>query len=972
MTANNGSRGIPDGYVQLSGSERSRPSAARAVGEVDPDEKLTVTVVLRRRADGPALAGLEDLTKTSPRDRTRLSREEFTARHGAHPDEINAIAKFAQENGLTVQSSHAGRRHVVLEGTAAQFSKAFGVGFQRYEQPAAPSPQRKPGPSRRARRFRGREGFVHVPAELADSIVGVFGLDDRPIGGRNVTGDTPITNLISVAQAASEYNFPAAGGAIAGQTIGIVSAGSGVGYLQSDINQTYTAAGLVAPTVHDIAVDGVQNLAAQLTTTAAAPMGGTTLTFAATGGVASGSFAQYNSGGGIYFLLVSAVTPTTMTAHGYDSATHTWTAGFPTAIPSGTAISFNLDGETNQDLAIAGLAAPGANLACYFLNDTQMGWVDMIGRVLHPNAGDFPAGVNPPSVLSSSYYISGGDDPAALAAWGVTTALMDAVSAAFQDAAVLQSGPTICIATGDLGTNCGVGDGHAHVQYPASDPWVLGVGGTTLGQYLPAGSATPQPVEFPWNAPDASGWGTGGGGISDYFPVPSYQAGAAIPNSINPAPFNATGRGVPDVAANANIRTGFSGITWGGMASAFPGNGTSASAPFWAGLIAVLNSNAGFNIGFANPTLYTLGAGAFNHVNPLWRDPAYTQLATAPTDNSNGGVAGYPTHAGWDAVTGLGSPNGVAILSGFQAQEAVYILGGYQSPDVILTDLTTGQPVPIGGRPSGPWDTQLAPSTNYGFSANVHNDGPAAANGVVVRFWAIPGGVGTAGSMVGAPQTVNIPAHSTVTVNASADFVSAAAGGHICAVVSLYSPSTGCSVDATTATQIPNPGYSLTHQCSAWRNTDSTMAVMNGRYRFGLGLGKLPRHLEEPVILGITTRHVPLEVVKEPVGVGAGGGKEPQQLAGVLQTAGRLVHVPHTVKGVHGIDVKKGEHGKWLLVPEREHETTQLEISGEVPPTAKEGDVLLVHVSAHYPRVDKYPARTIEFLEFVYVTEKKD
>jgi hypothetical protein len=1003
MTANDGTDAIPEGYVRLRGSERKSPHAATVVGEIDPNEKFAVTVVLRRRTDGPDLPDLEYFGGTPPRSRTRLSHADFTERHGAHPDEMRAIEDFAQRNGLTVKSSHAGRRHVVLEGTAAQFSQAFGVRFQRYEQP--PAPQHKPGPPPRARRFRGRDGFIHVPQELADSIVGVFGLDDRPIGGRNgLPGDTPITNYISVAQAASEYNFPLPGAAVAEQTIGIVSAGGGIGYVQSDIDLTFNAAGLSAPTVYPIAVDGVNNLAAQLTTTAAAPAGGSTLTFAATGTVPDGSIAQYTYAGNTYFLQITAVTATTMTAQAWDQATQSWVTGFQTPIPSGTVIYFNLDGETTQDLAIAGLAAPGANLACYFLQDSQMGWVDMTGRVLFPDPGDFPAGVNPLSVLSSSYYISAGDDPDGLSFYGVTTAMIQAISNAFQDAAILQSGPTICIASGDFGSNCGVGseignptqgDGYAHVQYPASDPWVLGVGGTTLGQYMPSGSSTPQPVEFPWNAPFTDPdypWGTGGGGVSDYFPVPSYQSAAGIPDSINPgitsphpstvtppAPFNTTGRGVPDVAANANYRTGFSGIAFGGVPGGQVGNGTSASAPFWAGLIAVLNSNAGFNIAFANPTLYALGPAVFNPINPLWRDPAYPQLATAPVDNSNSGIPGYPTHAGWDAVTGLGSPNGMAILSGLQGLERVYILGGYQSPDVILTDLSTGQPVPIGGRPSGPWDTQLAPSTNYGFSANVHNDGSTPANGVVVTFWAIPGGVGTSGSMVGAPQTVNIPARSTLTVNASAPFTSAPSGGHLCAVVSLYSPATGCTVDATTATQIPNPGYSLTHECSAWRNTDSMFALVGGGFRFGLGLGTLPYRLERPIILAITARHVPAQIEKTPAltkvadtlrAVGAKSNQALYLLPGVLQAMG-TVDLRHTVKAVHGVEVKPGENGEWLVLPEREHEKAQLEITGHVPATVKEGDVLLVRVSANYPRVVRHAARTVEFLEFVYVTDKE-
>lgn len=989
---------IPDGYVQLPGSERRASRHATVVGEVPATERFAVTIVLRRRGDGPPLPDLSD-GSTPVRSRARLSTAEFTERHGAHPDDISAVEAFAHANGLEVKSSHAGRRHVVVEGTAAQFSGAFGVSFRRYEQPSVPP--RHAGPPSRPRAYRGRDGFVHVPEELAELVVGVFGLDDRPIGGRNgLPGDTPITNPISVAQAASEYDFPLPGAAIGAQTIGIVSAGGGVGFVQSDISLSFSAAGVTVPTVHSISVDGVSNLGAQLTTTVAAAAGTSTLTFASTGSVPSGSYAQYNYGGNTWYLSVTAVTPTTMTTQAWDPSTQSYVAGYQTPIPSGTVIYFNLDGETTQDLTIAGLAAPGANLACYFLADTQAGWVDMIGRVLHPLPGDFPAGVNPPSVLSSSYYISGGDDPDGLSFYGVTTALMLAVSAAFQDAAILQDGPTICIASGDFGSNGGIGseigtptqgDGYAHVQYPVSDPWVLGVGGTTLGQYLPSGSTTPQAVEFPWNAPFPSAsypWGSGGGGVSDYFPQPSYQAAAGIPNSINPgittpvpstvtppSPFDTSGRGVPDVAANANYRTGFSGIALGGVPGGQVGNGTSASAPFWAGLIAVLNSNAGFNIGFANPTLYALGAGAFNPINPLWADPAYPQLATAPLNNSNSGIPGYPTGAGWDAVTGLGSPNGMAILTGFEALESVYILGGYQSPDVILTDLSTSQPVPIGGLPGGRWDTLLAPSTNYGFSANVHNDGSSTATGVVVTFWAIPGGVGTSGSMVGTPQTVDIPAHSTVTVNASAPFTSAASGGHLCAVVSLYSPATGCTADATTALQIPDPGYSMTHRCSAWRNTDSMFGLIGHPFHFGLGFGRFPEHLEEPIVLGIVARHVPAQILKTPAltkiadtlrAVGATSNQPLYLLPGLLQGT-RLVDLRHSVTGVRGIEVKPREDGEWLILPEREHEDTQLHITGHAPERAQPGDVLLLNVSARYPRIKGRAARTVEFLEFVHL-----
>jgi hypothetical protein len=1005
MSAEKNNAIVPDGYVRLEGSERRASTKAKLIGPVDDNERFSVTIVLRRRADGPPFPDFDYFTRTPPRRRMRLSHEEFTEQYGAHPGEIHAIEKFAKKHGLTVKSSHAGRRHVVVEGTAAKFSAAFGVSFNRYELP--PAPRRKNAPPRRTG-YRGREGFIHVPKELAESIVGVFGLDNRPISRRNgEPGDTPIANLISVAQASLEYNLPAPGASVGGQTIGIVSADAGyVGFLQSDINQTYSAIGRTAPLVHQISPEGasVTNHAFSMATNAPASVGGTSLSFASASDprLYIGSEGFYVFAGTLYFLQVMTINPTSITFTAWDGSN--WVSGFQSQIPNPTTIAFNLDGETTQDLSIAGLAALGANLACYFISGTQASWVALMGRVLHPVAGDFPAGVNPPSVLSTSYYIAPGDDPDGLAQNGVTTALLDAVSQAFQDATILANGPTICVATGDFGSNCGVGseigaptqgDGYAHVQYPASDPWVLGVGGTTLGQYLPSGSMTPQPVEFAWNAPFLNPdypWGAGGGGVSDYFPLPSYQSEAGVPNSVNPgittptpstvtppAPFNATGRGVPDVAANANIDTGFSGIALAGVLGAQTGNGTSASAPFWAGVMALLNSNAGVNIGFANPTLYTLGASAFNPINPLWPDPAYPQLATCPANNSNSGIPGYPTHAGWDAVTGLGSPNGMAILSGFEALDTVYILGGYQSPDIILTDLTTSQPVPIGGLPGGRWDTLLEPSTNYGFSANINNDGPTAANGVVVSFWAIPGGVGTNGTMVGVPQTVDIPAYSTVPVNASAPFTSAPPGDHLCAVVSLYNPSTGCSVDATNALEIPSPGYSMTHQCSAWRNTDSMLAGPGRHFGFHIGLGVIPFHLEEPVQLGIETKHVPATWQQTPVARGiantlrAVGAKSnlPLYLLPGLRQSFATVAVESKVKAKHGLEVKEREPGVWLLRPEGKAETTSFEISGTVPADAKPGDVLLVNVTATYPRIKGRAARTIEFLEFVHVSDRK-
>jgi hypothetical protein len=1100
---------IPEGYVRLAGSERRASAKAKLLGQVDENEKFKVTISLRRRKDGPPLPDLEYFTKTPPNLRKRLAPEEFAEKYGAHPDDIQAVVAFAVKNGLTVKNTHAGRRTVEVEGTAGQFSKAFGVSFARYEAPARPTRNKKlPA---RPKTYRGRDGFVYVPKELAETIVGVFGLDNRPVSlHASNAGEPPVINPITVQKATQLYNFPSPGAAISGQTIGIIAPTSGGGgYFQSDIDSTFTNAGLTPPQVINIPVEpGINNATFTAFTVGSASAGQSTLTLPLTTQLQNSvGFYVYPAAGIPDGAILESVTPAGANATVGLNTLEGNPISFATGgVPSGTQLYFDSNpdatGETNQDICISGLAAPGANVACYFTADSQVGWVDLINRVLQPEAGDFPAGVNPPTVLSASWAIAPGDDPDGLTYadtyWqtGVTTAGLLAMDAAFQDAAILQSGPTICICTGDYGSNQGVGrsagytavipttvaasvggsvltfastagvsvgsigayadsitgvwyflkatavtattvtvqvlnnatqawvatgffdaipvgttiyfnlqfsgDGYAHVWYPGSDPWVLSVGGTTLGQY-PSGSSTLSWVEYAWN--DASDypsgvhspgeWGTGGGGVSGYFPLPPYQQGAGVPNSINPtlptnpdlvsvtpsAPFNTTGRGVPDVAANASIYSGYSGFYMAGSESTWPANGTSASTPFWAGLIAVLNSNAGFNIGFINPTLYALGAGsaAFNPLNPLWRDPAFPQLANCPLNNSNNGIAGYPTGPGWDACTGLGSPNGLVLLTALEELQKVYILGGYQSPDIIITDLATNTPVPIGGAPSGRWDTLLAPATNYGFSANVHNDSSTTVTGVVVSFWAIPGGVGTNGAMVGTPQTVSIPPYSTVTVNASAPFVSAPAGQHLCAVVSLYSPTTGCDTDATTALQIPNPGYSDTHECSAWRNTDSMFGTSGGQFKFPLGLGHIPFHLPEPIVLQIRPLQVPfnwnqsagakkIEDVLRSVGAKS---NIPLYLLPAFNRACRSTHLKPKVTVKDGGEIKEREPGKWYLTPLAGAEKTSVEITGEIPADAKNGDIVLVNVTALYPRIERRPARSVDFLEVIHINDKR-
>lgn len=231
---------------------------------------------------------------------------------------------------------------------------------------------------------------------------------------------------------------------------------------------------------------------------------------------------------------------------------------------------------------------------------------------------------------------------------GVTTAFINAVTDAFLTAAWV--GLTVFAASGDAGSDGTVldekghvlyHDGKARVQYPGSDPCVTSCGGTTIGNV--SGSSL---TEVTWN----DGSGATGGGVSDFFLLPFYQVSSAgVPKSVND---NHQGRGVPDIAGNASLSSGYV-MSVDGTSSPF--GGTSAVAPLYAELIALINARLGKPTGFLNPTLYNLGAvsGSFKDIN----DGA---------SNARSGAPGYPSGPGWDACTGWGSINGQALLVALQ------------------------------------------------------------------------------------------------------------------------------------------------------------------------------------------------------------------------------------------------------------------------------------------------------------------
>jgi Predicted protease len=321
-----------------------------------------------------------------------------------------------------------------------------------------------------------------------------------------------------------------------------------------------------------------------------------------------GGFAQSDLDS--YFSGLGLATPS-VTAVGVDGATNT-----PGQDPNGA------DAEVLLDIEVAGALAPKAAQVVYFAPNTDAGFLDAITQAAHATPT--------PTAMSISWGQS--EDQ-----W--TAAARTAMDDAFADAALL--GVTVLAAAGDSGSTDNETQGAPHCDFPASSPHVLGCGGTAL--HLDSSGAISS--EVVWN--DGGTGGATGGGVSDAFPVPSWQAAAGIPPRSGGT---ATGRGVPDVAGDADPQTGYQVLVDG---SSIVIGGTSAVAPLWAGIVCRLAQLVGKPLGLAQTAFYAgarVGAAA-----PGFRDI---------TSGSNGA---YSAAVGWDACTGLGTPSGAALLSVLQS-----------------------------------------------------------------------------------------------------------------------------------------------------------------------------------------------------------------------------------------------------------------------------------------------------------------
>ncbi len=352
----------------------------------------------------------------------------------------------------------------------------------------------------------------------------------------------------------------------------------------------------------------------------------------------------------------------------------------------GTSIQVDRDvtGEVYLDIEVIGAMAPKAIIDVYFAPWTGQGYLAAVEQAIHND--DYAA-------ISISYGLD--EDVRGSAANPGWPMLHQNLEEAFRDAAAV--GIPLFVSTGDQGSSSVRGQIQiggqqievtgfsktTHEEYPCTSPYVTAVGGTLL--YAEGGAIT---KELVWNElgplqQNAQGsfyfGGATGGGVSDRFPIPSYQSKAGISfKSVNkPA---VAGRAVPDVAGNAGSTTGY--LVSQPPGSTFPiapVGGTSASAPMWAGLMACIRETLDIKFSekmpvfFLNDFIYAVGKSAAFRDIVGGRDFTLDQRGELtpgdfiPVGNNRSTQAdGYYAAEGFDLCTGWGSPNGIELLSVLQ------------------------------------------------------------------------------------------------------------------------------------------------------------------------------------------------------------------------------------------------------------------------------------------------------------------
>lgn len=507
--------------AELLYTQTASPRGSR-IGPTDPNSQIDVTVMVKSKASEQEMN--ETLQRIIEGKEEPLDDAQFAARFGADKAAMDRVLKFAKDSGLQVAKVDQESGRVQLHGTVGDFSKAFNVQLDDYQNGAEVC--------------RERAGNVMVPRSMSDDIQGVFGLDNPRLLNTHFrqmpTGDSSprADNSFMPNEVADMYNFPKDSMG-AGQSVAIVEFGGGLD--AKDNSKYYKDHGLKEPKIQIIEIGNAKNKTGE-----------------------------------------------------------------------------SADGEVALDSQVIGAVAPDAKQQLIFAPNSDQGFLDAITRATFAEKGE---------IQNSAISISWG---APESDWNEQA--IQNLNIAFKKAAL--RGISIFAASGDDGAKDKSSDGKFTPDYPSSDPFVTGTGGTRLDR---------SGKEVTWN--DGFFGGSTGGGISAKFEVPEWQKNLTMPPNANNT--GKPGRGAPDIAGNASPLTGYK-IRVGGNETTT--GGTSAVAPLYAALMMRVNGALGKPVGYLNPLLYqNSGAGFFKDI----------------TDGHNNG---YSTGPGWDATTGWGVVQGDKFL----------------------------------------------------------------------------------------------------------------------------------------------------------------------------------------------------------------------------------------------------------------------------------------------------------------------
>jgi kumamolisin len=408
----------PVAMVVLPGSTRHAVPRAKLLKKSDPGNRIVVSIYARKNPTPPgkSLSPLDDLTSKLPGQRRYPTEAEFNSAFGASQEDLDKIADWAKASNLKVKEISIPMRRVLVEGTIADIGKAFGVQLNEYEHPETG-------------RFRGREGEVHIPADLAGIVTGVFGLDTRHIGRPRIRRGN--VQPVDFEQFLSNAKRKARGATQAAPPTPFPGT-----FFPTEVAQLYSYPDEFTGAGQNVAIFAFNGADPD-------PHGGYKLA----------SLQNY------FEKVLGGKTPVikdvVVQGPGNDPG------------PDSQASSARGDatGEVMLDMCVVGAVAPGANIFMYFTEFTDQGWLDALNEAITDD--------NKIDVISISYGNPEDDPNGAWTAMGV-----EQVNQAFQAAAA--KGITVCCASGDDGSNDNVPDGKNHVDFPASSPHVLGCGGTLV------------------------------------------------------------------------------------------------------------------------------------------------------------------------------------------------------------------------------------------------------------------------------------------------------------------------------------------------------------------------------------------------------------------------------------------------------------------------------------------------------------